>query len=161
MGVYAMADTRGSVLMRRFLITTGMILAIVISFGMTTPARAEDTPPKQVCSNDVKILGIPTWYQYLPLKEDPEGGCGIDNSKVDATKTTVLVLLALVDILTRVASMVAVGFVVYGGFLFVISQGDPQKIVTARKTVVNALIGLVIAILASQIVRLFATVITK
>lgn len=147
--------------MKRYIISLALALTIIGSFVFTAPALAEDPPPKQVCSNKVEILGIPTWYKYLPLKEDAEGGCGIDNSQVDATKTVVLVLLALVDILTRVAAMVSVGFVVYGGFLFVISQGDPQKIVSARKTIVNAVIGLVIAILATQIVRLFASVIVK
>ena len=46
----------------------------------------------------------------------------------------------------------AVLFIVVGGFRLTWSQGDPQKIAKARMTILYAVIGLVIAILAEVIV---------
>lgn len=42
--------------------------------------------------------------------------------------------------------------VVIGGFRYVISIGDPQKIVTARKTITYSLVGLIISLSATVIV---------
>jgi len=57
--------------------------------------------------------------------------------------------------------MVAVGYIVFGGFQFLLSQGDPQKSVGARHTILNALIGLVIAAIAVFVVQLLAKNILK
>lgn len=40
----------------------------------------------------------------------------------------------------------------YGGFQYLISQGEADKIAGARKTILNAIIGLAIAMLATGIV---------
>lgn len=138
-----------------------LIFGSAITFAQS-PAPTANTTSSTPCTNSVSFLGIPTWYEYLTVTERADGnGCGIDNSNVDPKKVILLIALAIVDILTRVAAIAAVVFVVYGGVLFVLSQGEPGKIVSARKTIVNALVGLVIALLASQIVRFFASVITK
>lgn len=139
----------------------------VVGFAglLTQPAYAT---AKENCVNTTKFFGLPSWYEYLPVVFEPsaddptgkEGNCRIDT---DATggKTVILVLLAIVDILFRLGAIVAVVFVVYGGFMFVVSQGDPAKTVSARKTILNAVIGLVIVILASQLVKFIATFLSK
>ena len=43
----------------------------------------------------------------------------------------------------------AVGFIVYGGFLYITSQGDPGKALKGKKTLTSAVIGTMIAMLAS------------
>jgi len=45
-----------------------------------------------------------------------------------------------------------VGIVIWGGFTYMTSQGDPSTTAKAQKTVINGLVGLVIAILAATIV---------
>lgn len=94
---------------------------------------------------------IPTWYQYLDSKIDSTGRCSPQFRFPDDSGA---VLLALVDIMLRVGAIIAVGYVIYGGFQYLISQGEPDKITSARKTIQNALIGLVIASLATVIVTL-------
>jgi len=41
--------------------------------------------------------------------------------------------------------------------MFIISQGEPQKSVAARRTILNAIIGVVIAGIAVFIVQIVAT----
>ena len=49
------------------------------------------------------------------------------------------------------AGIVAVGFIVYAGVNYAISTGDPGKVAKAHKTIMYALIGLAIVILAAVI----------
>jgi len=117
-----------------------------------------------VCSEKTTFLGIPGWYEYLDvtqdLNEDGSGnGCRI--KAPEGKSAIVLIALALVDILLRLSALVALIFVVYGGFRFTTAQGSPDAISKGKKTVVNALVGLVIAVLASQIVKFAAYLLSK
>lgn len=50
--------------------------------------------------------------------------------------------------------MVAVGFIIFGGFQYMLSQGEPERTKGARSTILNALIGLAISLSAVAIVNL-------
>lgn len=110
------------------------------------------------CSNDVRFLGLPAWYKYLPLIEE-DGNCNIALEKnadgdTDWQKAAIAILFALIDIATVIAGLVAVIFVIVGGFTFITSSGQPEKAKNARNTILNALIGVVIAIVAGIIVNI-------
>jgi hypothetical protein len=60
--------------------------------------------------------------------------------------------LAVVEILLRVAVILAIIYVMIGGMKYVNSRGNPDKTESAKKTVVDALIGLVIAVAATAVV---------
>lgn len=89
---------------------------------------------------------LPTWHKYL--KHD--GTCQI--SEFDFPANLSAVALAVVEILLRIGLLAAVGFVIYGGFLFMTSQGEPDKAANARKTIINAVVGLVIGLIATGVV---------
>jgi hypothetical protein len=98
------------------------------------------------------FFGLEPWYQYLKLGP----GCSLNNFVFlpsDGQASDVpLVLAAVVDDLLRIAGIVAVGFVIYGAVQFVTSQGDPESAAKARATVINALVGLAVAIIAVSLV---------
>lgn len=108
------------------------------------------------------FLGIQPWFRYLPDQAfiDSEGvvSCNIDNFALfgDAgtgDKSYVLnVALAVVDGLLRVVALVAVAFVIVGGAKYILSQGSPDGTKQAKDSILNALIGLVIAIVATAVV---------
>ena len=56
------------------------------------------------------------------------------------------------DFLLRVAALVAVAFVIIGGFKYMTAQGEPAGVKSATQTLVGALVGLVIAIIATAVV---------
>lgn len=111
------------------------------------------------CSHS--FLGLETWYQYMAPEEfnadctvkcfnvfnqSKANDCGQKKSDIP------LVLLAVVDDLLRIAGLVAVGFIFYAAFNFITSQGDPEDAARARNTAINALVGLVIAMVAVALV---------
>lgn len=51
------------------------------------------------------------------------------------------------------AAIIAVIFIIIGGFMYITSAGDPAKATKGRTTLVNALIGLAIIILSYLIVQ--------
>ncbi len=114
------------------------------------------------CSPGGSFLSFPPWYKYL----DCEPVAGKLSPKLNLPGDISKILLALIDILLRLGGLVAVGFVIYGGFQFILSQGQSgpgnvPKTTIARHTVQNALIGLVIVTLATFIVTLIGGTLSK
>lgn len=109
------------------------------------------------------FFGIPTWYKYL---EGERTGLLIGDTKQRECEVAfhlmvegkfnggdiLLVALGIVDILIRVIALIAVFFVMYGGIRYITSQGSPDGTKAAQNTIMNALIGLAIAIVASAFV---------
>lgn len=63
------------------------------------------------------------------------------------------IILNVLGILFQLAGYTAVGFLIYGGYLYILARGAPEGLVKAKKTITNAIIGLIIAILATAIVN--------
>lgn len=103
-----------------------------------------------VCAKQ-DFFGLVPWYQYLDYGKDPDtGSCAIKNFVVvEAGKSSSLplILLAVVDDLLRIAGIVAVGFIIYGAIKYTTSQGVPDQTSQAQNTIINALIGLVVAMI--------------
>ena len=59
----------------------------------------------------------------------------------------------IVLILTGVAGIVAIIFIIIGGFKFLTSSGDEKKLASATGTLTYAIIGLAIVILAFVIIK--------
>jgi len=100
------------------------------------------------------FLFFPPWYKYLPSNGyDPSGMC---TPKINGLNDIWLVAAAVLEILLRVATLAAIGFIIFGSFEYITSQGEPDKTSKARSTIVNAAIGLVIAIMATAIINFVA-----
>lgn len=130
-----------------------IILSLVVlgSVGaVALPATAHAAPAGK-CVESVTFLKFPTWYKYIIDPATPATKCEL---KFDPTTDMPKVLLAVFEIILRVGGMLAVGMVIYGGILYVISQGEPDKTKGARGTIINAIIGLVITMSAVAIVNL-------
>lgn len=108
------------------------------------------------CTGEVGgFLDFPTWYKYLDYSFDSNtNSCNINN--FEFPRDIGKVLLAVVEILLRISGLIAVGFVIYGGIRYVLSLGNPENTKNARSTIINALIGLLIAASATAIVNLVA-----
>lgn len=101
------------------------------------------------------FLGFPTWYKYLnPTFDGTE--CKLDVTFPGAIPK---ILLAVVEIALRIGGVVAFGYVIYGGFKFILSNGEPDRAASARNSIINALVGLVIAIIAIGVVNFIGSTI--
>lgn len=121
-----------------------------------SPNPGSGVTPARPCDSKPTFFGLVPWYQYLSLQPDAAGGCQITNFNEDhvlgSTSPFLLIGLAVLDDLIRLAALVALGFVIFGGIKYVTSQGSPDSTKNAQQTVINALIGLVLALLAAGLV---------
>lgn len=67
-----------------------------------------------------------------------------------------IVLQNLINFLAIFAGAVAVMFIVFAGFKFITSQGDPEKVASARRMMVYVLWGAIIVILSFAILMLIS-----
>jgi ABC-type Fe3+ transport system permease subunit len=101
------------------------------------------------CSGPSLFDILPTWYEFLPKVTGANGVC---QPSLSSLADIWLVVAAIIEILLRVATLAAVIFVIYGGVMFSTSQGSPDQTSKARTTIINALIGLLLAVSASLLV---------
>lgn len=102
-----------------------------------------------------RFLGFPYWYEYLPGERDTFGKCipTFDWSSPGGSPAILWgIALAISEILLRVVAIVAVGYIIYGGFQYMTSAGEPDRTKSAKDTILNGLIGSAIAIFAVAIV---------
>ena len=130
-----------------------MMLAFLNLLPVHTVAKVGD-----VCTpNSGGFFSLPHWWQYLTTQVDELGNCSpIFNFPNDIWA----VALAVIDILLRVAGIVAVLSIIIAGVSYIVSAGSSEKATAARRRIQNALIGLGIVILASAVVSFIGNSLT-
>lgn len=119
----------------------------------TTQTPVQSATPGTPCNLPNKaFLGLPTWYKYLK-GVSTQYGCSPVLNKLSQIW---LIGLAALEIMLRLAAVLAVVFVLYGGIKLMTSQGEPGDTKEARDTITNALIGLVVAVSASAVISFIA-----
>ncbi len=117
------------------------------------------------------MIPVPVKSQSVPANAQPEvinpcdesdglGGClnGFEQFDRPGSDGPVALILNISRILTFISGAIAVLFIVYAGFLMVTSSGDKGRYEDGLKTLKNAIIGLIVAILAYTIVTLVGNV---
>ncbi|MBX4186746.1 MAG: pilin [Candidatus Doudnabacteria bacterium] len=61
-------------------------------------------------------------------------------------------LTDIVRLVLQIVGLIAVGFLIYGGFQYITSSGNAEQTESAKKTIQNAIIGLLVIILSYTIV---------
>lgn len=132
------------------LLKNTLILVSALLCGLLLLASPVQAVNNNACGADDRgsLFGIlPTWDRGLGDCEDLAG----QGSIIDQNKTKIIIT-NITDILITLAGLIAVGFVIVGGFKYVLSSGNSQQASDARSTIINAAIGVVIVIAGKVIV---------
>lgn len=117
---------------------------------MHVAAQTNDPPanPGSCAGHQIQgvDLGLPTWYKYLDC--DTEG-----DPQLDSLNDIWGIGWGVVEIILFVAAVSAVFFIIYGGIQYTISQASPDKLTTARRSIIYGIAGLVIAIIARVVIQ--------
>ena len=117
-----------------------LLLANLSSFFAATGDAC--TLPKKL------FFVLPTWWQYLKGEEE-FGQCAPSFS---FPNDILAVGLAIVDMLLRVAGLIAIVSIIIAGVAYITAGGVVEKTASARKRIYNALIGLAVVAIASGVV---------
>jgi len=96
-----------------------------------------------------QFFGFPHWWKYLHGEYDPLGKCA---PAFSFPNDILAVGLAIIDILLRLAGLVAVVSIIIAGISYITATGSADKVTAARKRIVNSLLGLAVVLVAAAAV---------
>lgn len=111
------------------------------------------------------FFGLKPWYYYMPNELGvPQHGdtgadkCGVrcfnifvqaQKNECGETKSDIPgVILVIIDDLLRIGGLVAIAFIILGAFQYVASRGNSERTASAQSTIIAALTGLAITLVA-------------
>lgn len=134
-------------MMRRFILAA----LFVVTIGGSSMALATPQTVSAASKCDSRLLTFPTWYRGLT-----DGDCNIKSpgSGKDSLSTFIwTIVLNVIEAMLQAVGYLSFGFILYGGFRYITGGGTPDQIMGARKTIVNAVIGLILSFMAVLIVN--------
>lgn len=103
------------------------------------------------------VLNSPATHAACNTPNAPAKDCIVEGSKVDTgagtTKSVGDLIKIVVDVLLFALGAIAVIMIVVGGIRYAVSGGDSSAVTGAKNTILYAVIGLVVALLAYAIVH--------
>lgn len=112
----------------------------------------------QACTLPKKLFFVvPPWWQYLEGKEEFGRCAPVFNFPNDIP----VIGLAIVDMLLRVAGLIAIISIIIAGVSYITAAGAVEKTASARRRIYNSLIGLAIVAIASGVVAFIGNTLVK
>ena len=110
--------------------------------------------------NQRHVLGLRAWYDGIYEGDPclPKEGIW-DEGKLPGTVWTIVLNLA--SMVLGVVGYLAICFVIWGGYQYMLANGDPGKVARGKKTITNALVGLAICMLSSTISGMVADIVQE
>jgi len=139
-------------------ILKNFIFAGLFVFLFAAPVMAAATPQTTYAASgncEAGILGAPSWARGL-TKKDGNGDCVIVSpNEVGGLSSFIWkIVLNIIELALVLTTWIAVFFILYGGFLFITGGGNASQLEKARKSILNAVIGLVISMGAIAVTNL-------
>ena len=100
------------------------------------------------------MIGLSPWYNGLATRECGDcriGTIGTVNGDTNIAGFVWVIVLNLVFDAALMSSMVATGFIIWGGYKYIMSEGEPGKVMEGKRIITGAVIGLILTISASVI----------
>lgn len=132
-----------------------IIFATSVGGSALTVMTAQPAAAAPSCSK--RFLTFPPWYRNII-----DGKCNIKSpAKVGGiSKFIWTIALNVIEMVLQIIGYLAVGYIIWGGYRYMISAGASDGMVKARKTITNAVIGLILSITSVAIVNVIAGAIT-
>lgn len=128
-------------------------LAILSLFSSFLVSAAMPAQPTYAACGDARFLTMPAWYRGVAKQES--GSCNVSVEAVggDLEKFIWTIAFNIVEIMLHMVAYISIGFIIFGGFKYMISAGNESGIAGAKKTIINAVIGLLISIMSIGMVN--------
>lgn len=127
--------------MKQIFTKIALSLAIIATSLFATTITT--TQPVHAASNCRYLLGMTSWdcntVEY--------------NSTDSLTRNVWTIASNVLTDMTVAATYLVLGFVIYGGYLYIFASGDASKVMAGKKTLTRAFIGLAIVLLSNVILN--------
>ena len=103
------------------------------------------------------FLSFPHWWAYLPDSAfDNSTSCSV--TTVSIPGDLLAIGLAVLDMLIFVAGFVAVVMIIVAGINYMLAIGNSEKVTSARRSIINSIVGLAIVMDAAAFVSFIGTI---
>ena len=147
--------------MKKFLVALCMVLALFTGVSSVTAENvsADIVQEYSECGNSGAFFSLRPWYYKLTTTAN--GRCEIGTPVEDKIPQFVwtIVLNIIYDISILIGYLTII-MVAWGGYLYMFSQGMPDRAEKGKKTLISAMTGLALSILASLIMNTIVTILT-
>lgn len=139
----------------KYALLTILSVFTILSVVQPAPVYAQSQNNNNCTS---RFLTFPAWYRGLPRDADcgvrmMEGGSGSTSGDNPISRTIWVIALNVVEIIIQLVGYVSVAFIIIGGWRYILSNGSADGNVRGRKTILNAVIGLILALSSVAIVN--------
>lgn len=142
-------------MLRTIRIWTAALMFAVTAGGSLFAVAAPQTAAAAKCE-DTYFLTIPAWYNGL-ITADKSGNCNISQpgtGEAGLNQFIWKIVLNITEIMLHLVGYLTAGFIIYGGFRYMLAAGSADGMSKAKTTIVNAVIGLTLSILSIAIVKI-------
>ncbi len=133
-------------MLKKLSLSIAILLTFLVSSVAVSSAYADDAIFKGRTENCNTFLGLTAWDCGVEIKPESSSGNTIENESLKAGIWTIAANIAT-DI-TVIAAYLVLGYVIYGGYLYIFTAGDPGKVASGKKTLLHAFLGLAIVMSA-------------
>lgn len=130
-----------------------LVIVPLLSLLVST-VIAVDTHAANTCNE--RFFSLPAWYEGMV-----DENCKFTGFETYKTDAFWLIAINLLEIAFQVVAYFAVGYIIWGGFKYIKSEGNPSKIGEAKQTILYAIIGLGVALSSVAIVNFVTRSITS
>lgn len=126
---------------KKFFVALAVLFSVAATVSFTSPAPAQARADIGGCDY---LLGMVSWDCHVtkPTTGNP-------NNQDIVVKDIILIASNVLTDLTVIATYLVIGYVIYGGYLYMFSNGDASKVAGGKKTITHAFIGLAIVLLSN------------
>ena len=139
-----------------------ILAASLFIFAVASPVMAIATPQTAAAAPgcEGRVLGIPPWYRGITNENPPTCDLKTPDDVGGISSFIWLIVLNIIEMAVVIVAYIAVFFLLYGGFQYIIGGANPSQLESAKKTITNAVVGLIIAMAAIAINNLVFGIIT-
>lgn len=146
-------------------VVIGVMMLGGVAFADDDNGSKTDTTQSGGGGCNTTFIGLRPWYAGLAEGKDCEIKpieCPEDGKDCPAMTAFIwgIVTNLLYDMFVIVGYL-AIGFLMFGGYTYLLARGDPGRIEKGKKTIIGAVSGLIIAVVASFIVSFIGNVILE
>lgn len=145
--------------MKKYVLSS--LLVVVAAFVANTSLVPAQSAYAGACDGQNGFF-VPRWYDDLCKADkktimspaDMGGGTTAADTGARFSKWVGTIAMNIVKMLLVVVGYVSLAFIIWGGFKYMTAGDNSSGTVAARKTIMNAVIGLIISIMSVAIINL-------
>lgn len=147
---------------KSFIVTLALVSVVpaaMVSAQVGQSAGSQQSIRPQCTSTQNLVSFFPAWYDNglcVNGKIVPPNHFNKKDTAASFSKWIGIIAMNIVTMILYVVGYVSLGFIIFGGFKYMLNGDNSTGTAAAKKTITNAVIGLVLSIMSVALVKFIA-----